>query len=323
MSPGAKVEKLKNIRHENLRMRRGPIVIGDILYNPGGACGPRIQHDYQLVIVHTGCLDLLLDGQTIHVGQGQGILLSPGHREHFIFSGERETHHSWFAIHPKAVPPALKREFHTFRGPIPFAGRMHTLLELSRRPLFGSLPEAPLEAGFYLGLGLALMCDFASAVRSGKKMDTAAEAVLAKMEQFIWKEFASHVSLHDIARAVGVSRQHLLKLCRMHNKHNSDGRSSTLRGLKLLLISSARQGFRSARSQRNAGLSASFTSHANSNRLTGRAPPPGDADYGTQQALEAEPLPEILAMSDSSFLLCNSFVLSNSCCALCFCPKVK
>ncbi len=218
MSPGAKLEKLKNIRHENLRMRRGPIVIGDILYNPGGACGPRIQHDYQLVIVHTGCLDLLLDGQTIHVGQGHGILLSPGHREHFIFSGESETHHSWFAIHPKAVPRALKREFHSFRGPIPFAGRMHTLLELSRRPLFGSLPEAPLEAGFYLGLGLALMCDFATAVRSGKKTDTAAEAALAKMEQFIWKEFASHLSLHDIARAVGVSRQHLLKLCRMHNK---------------------------------------------------------------------------------------------------------
>ena len=219
MSPGVKVEKLKNIRHENLRMRRGSIVIGDILYNPGGACGPRIQHDYQLVIVHTGCLDLLLDGQTIHVGQGQGILLSPGHREHFIFSGEHETHHSWFAIHPKAVPPALKKEFHAFRGPIPFAGRMHTLLELSRRPLFGSLPEAPLEAGFYLGLGLALMCDFASAVRSGKKTDTGAEAALAKMEQFIWKEFASNLSLHDIARAVGVSRQHLLKLCRMHNKH--------------------------------------------------------------------------------------------------------
>jgi AraC-like DNA-binding protein len=219
MSPVVKVEKLKNIRHENLRMRRGSIVIGDILYNPGGACGPRIQHDYQLVIVHTGCLDLLLDGQTIHIGHGHGILLSPGHREHFIFSGEHETHHSWFAIHPKAVPPALKKEFHAFRGPIPFAGRMHTLLELSRRPLFGSLPEAPLEAGFYLGLGLALMCDFASAVRSGKKTDTGAEAALAKMEQFIWKEFASHLSLHDIARAVGVSRQHLLKLCRMHNKH--------------------------------------------------------------------------------------------------------
>ena len=49
-------------------------------------------------------------------------------------------------------------------------------------------------------------------------MDTAAEGALAKMEQFIWKEFASHLSLYDIARAVGVSRQHLLKLCRMHNK---------------------------------------------------------------------------------------------------------
>src|ERR1700674_1844479 len=107
MSPTAKAEKLKNIRHENLRMRRGPTVIGDILYNPGGACGPRIQHDYQLVVVPTGYLDLLLDGQTTLAGPRRGILLSPGRREPFIFSGEHETPHSWFAIHPKAVPPVL------------------------------------------------------------------------------------------------------------------------------------------------------------------------------------------------------------------------
>lgn len=32
-------EKLKNLRHENLRLYRGLTVIGDILYAPGGACG--------------------------------------------------------------------------------------------------------------------------------------------------------------------------------------------------------------------------------------------------------------------------------------------
>jgi len=199
-------------------MRRGATVIGDILYAPGGACGPRIQHDYQLVVVHAGYVDLQLDGESIHVNQGHGILLSPGHREHFIFSPECETYHSWCAIHPRAVPSGLRREFRAFRGPIAFAGRMHTLLEMSRRPHFGSLPEEPLESGFYLGLGLVLICDFASAVRSGNGSDTAAEAVLAKMEQFIWKEFATHLSLHDIARAVGVSRQHLLKVCRTHDR---------------------------------------------------------------------------------------------------------
>jgi AraC-like DNA-binding protein len=218
MSRTARAEKLTNLHHENLRMRRGATVIGDILYAPGGACGPRIQHDYQLVVIHHGFLDLKLDEERIHVGQGQGILLSPGHREYFIFSDDQETHHSWCAIHPKAIPQELRRQFRTFRGPIPFAGRMHTLLEMSRRPQFVSLPEEPLQAGFYLGLGLALMCDFASAVRGGKASNTAAEAVLTRMEDFLWKEFASPLSLHDVAKAVGVSRQHLLKVCRIHGK---------------------------------------------------------------------------------------------------------
>jgi AraC-like DNA-binding protein len=218
MSPPNKAEKLKNIQQENLRLRRGATVIGDILYAPGGACGPRIQHDYQLVVVHTGCVDLQLDKETIHIAQGQGILLSPGHREHFVFSAEQETHHSWCAIDPRGVPAKLRKEFQTLRGPSSFAGRMHTLLEMSRRPQFGSTAEEPLEDGFYLGLGLALMCDFASSVKSGKKSPSAGEAVISKMEEFIWKRYADQLTLYDISRGVGVSRQHLLKVCRMQSR---------------------------------------------------------------------------------------------------------
>lgn len=218
MGSRSRPEKLKNIQQENLRLRRGAIVIGDILYAPGGACGPRLQHDYQLVVVHSGCVDLQLDKEIIHIGQGHGILLSPGHREHFVFSTEHETHHSWCAIDPRGVPQKLRREFQTLRGPSPFAGRMHTLLEMSRRPQFGSAAEEPLENGFYLGLGIALMCDFASSVKSGKQSTSAGEAVLAKMEEFIWQRFADQLTLYDISRGVGVSRQHLLKVCRMQSR---------------------------------------------------------------------------------------------------------
>ncbi|HEX3986356.1 MAG TPA: AraC family transcriptional regulator [Acidobacteriaceae bacterium] len=218
MAQSPKIEKLSNIRQENLRMRRGATVIGDILYAPGGACGPRFQHDYQLVVIHQGYLDLRLDRESIHVAAGYGILLSPGHREHFLFSSDRETHHSWCAIAPRAVPRHLRSKFQTYRGPIPFAGRMLSLLEMSRRAQLSAATEEPLQDGFYLGLGLALFCDFALAVRSGHASNTKAEAILARMEQFIWEQHARHLSLHDIARAVGVSRQHLLKICRLNGK---------------------------------------------------------------------------------------------------------
>lgn len=218
MPPKPRAEKLTNIRQENLRMRRGATVIGDILYAPGGACGPRYQHDYQLVVIHQGCLDLWLDGEAVHVPAGYGILLSPGHREHFVFSAEQETHHSWCAIAPRAVPQHLRRDLQRYRGPIPFAGRMLSLLEMSRRAQPTAAADEPLQDGFYLGLGLALFCDFALAARSGAVPNTNAEALLAKMEQYIWEEHTRHLSLHDIARATGVSRQHLLKLCRLHGK---------------------------------------------------------------------------------------------------------
>lgn len=89
------------------------------------------------------------------------------------------------AIHPRALTQEIKEQLRAVRGPILFAGRMHTLLEMSRRPQSASLPEQPLHAGFYLGLGLALMCDFASAVNDGRMSSSATEAVLAKMETFI------------------------------------------------------------------------------------------------------------------------------------------
>lgn len=199
-------------------MRRGATVIGDILYAPGGTCGPRFQHDYQIVVIHRGDLNLLLDHQQIHVPAGYGILLSPGHREHFLFSRDQETHHSWCAVAPKAISAALRGEMQGHHGPIPFAGRMLTLLELSRsaQPTGGA--DEPVQAGFYLGLSLALLCDFLLAARSGLMPNTRAETLLANMDRFIWEEHARPLSLQDIARAVGISRQHLLKLCRLHGK---------------------------------------------------------------------------------------------------------
>lgn len=199
-------------------MRRGATVIGDILYAPGGACGPRIQHDYQLVVIHRGDLSLLLDHEQIHVPAGYGILLTPRHREHFLFSRDQETHHSWCSVAPKAIPSVLRREMQSQRGPIPFAGRMLALLEMSRRAQPSGAAEEPVQAGFYLGLGLAILCDFVLAARSGQLPNSSAETTLAKMDHFIWEQHARPLSLQDIARAVGISRQHLLKLCRQHGR---------------------------------------------------------------------------------------------------------
>ena len=75
-----------------VRMRHGSVTVGDLLYAKGGSFGPRIQTDFQLVVIHSGCLSLELDDETIDVPENHGILLGPGHTEHFFFAqGARDT----------------------------------------------------------------------------------------------------------------------------------------------------------------------------------------------------------------------------------------
>lgn len=210
-------ERLKRLSRENLRMKRGAVVFGDVLYRPGGICGPRTQHDFQLVVIHQGCLNLKLDQEDIFVPEGQGILLSPQHREHFQFSPTQETHHSWCAIEPRAVPPSIRILFQQFRGPAPVVGRMNHILNIGRAMLFPSREEE-LENAFYLGLALAVMSDFAMAVRNGKIIVSPADSVLARMNLFISDHYRKPVTLDNIARSAGVSKQHLLKLCRANGK---------------------------------------------------------------------------------------------------------
>ncbi len=211
-------ERVLHLSQVNLRLRRGPVVIGDVVYAPGGSFGPRVQRDYQLVVVHRGSLNLSLDSESVEVPKNHGVLLSPGRREHFRFAPDRETHHSWLAIKPGSVPIAARRHFSKFGGPAPILGRTSTLLELCLANAFAWHEQASLQDELYLGLGLALLCEFSCFAREEKAPESSSEVFLARMSEFISREYRRPLSLGEIAGKTGVSRQHLLKLCRLHGK---------------------------------------------------------------------------------------------------------
>jgi AraC-like DNA-binding protein len=205
----------KNISQVKLRMRRGAVVFGEVVYKPGGVCGPRIQRDYQLVVLHKGELDLRLDGRRIRVEARHAILLSPGHREHFIFSRERETHHSWCSIDVDAVPQKL-RLLGQSGTPAPADSCTEALLALGKTMYFEGQDDPFLENSFHLSLGLALLTGFALGVHQTKTSTSVpGDQILGRAEEFIQNEFGQRLSLADIAAAAGVSRQHLLKLFRL------------------------------------------------------------------------------------------------------------
>ena len=67
----------------------------EVFYPPGGRLGPRVQHDLQLVIIHSGEVDIAVDDQLYRVGRGEATLLQPGCMEIFHFSKKSRTHHFW------------------------------------------------------------------------------------------------------------------------------------------------------------------------------------------------------------------------------------
>lgn len=203
-----------HLSHEYMRSRCGPVVVGDVLYKPGGSFGPRTGVDFQIVVIHRGSLRLELGRTVIHVPKDHGILICPGHREHFFFDREFETRHSWVAVTPTAMTPAMCREFEHAPLPVPFIGRMATQLEMLRSPTPQREEANLLQSGLTFGLALALFCEFASAASGRNKAPTASNAVLARLDAHLVTAYAKPLSLQDLANEAGISPQHLLKICR-------------------------------------------------------------------------------------------------------------
>ena len=113
-------------------MQRAEVVFGEVEYGPGGSCGPRIQRDYQLVIMHEGTLDIEIDGTSLPLGTGQAILLCPGRREQFRFTPTAKTRHSWCAVPPRKVPADLRRAMRAATRPLAWTSRLQRLFDLGK-----------------------------------------------------------------------------------------------------------------------------------------------------------------------------------------------
>lgn len=207
-------ENRKNISRMNFLETRESVVFGEVVYVPGGVCGPRKQSCYQLVVIHRGSLTLQVDGEDIAVAPGQAILLTPNHREYFQFSREHETHHSWCTISAGSVPAKMRRLFRSLRKPAPFDSHLSSLLKLGMKTLSGYPANESLEDGFSLGIGLALLSGFALAAQTGRMNQSPSDEALIRIEDFVAREYSKPLRLPDLAAVAGVSAQHLLKLFR-------------------------------------------------------------------------------------------------------------
>lgn len=99
-----------NIAWDDRSVRSPRVIFGQIRYLPGGYVGPRVQRDYELIVLHSGSCEVRIDGGASRsLAIGFAYLFRSGHREHFLYDTRNESHHSWCSVSPVFLPDALKR----------------------------------------------------------------------------------------------------------------------------------------------------------------------------------------------------------------------
>ena len=208
-SPGKIVKLTKRLRTSATPR----VFFGDVIYAPGGTCGPRVQQDYQIVSLIEGEVVVTVDEKPLVLAAGEMALFRPGAKEFFRFSTKRKTHHTWCALRPEFVPAELVAAIEAAPLKVRLTRRFEQVMELGL-----SLPRGATEraAGLIEALGLAALQEFVFAgLGTGGAMAAEPDALRRALE---WIGHAGHerTDLPKLAREAGVSPAQLVKLFKQH-----------------------------------------------------------------------------------------------------------
>lgn len=198
---------IKNLSKIN-RLNKSPYVtFGDVVYQPGGTCGPRVQPDFQLVILYSGGLQVRVDDKPQQLAEQSVMLMRPGYQEFFQFSRERITHHGWCAVHPMLVSATLSQSLVTAAVCLPLTTHLQSLLELGLALPPGDVPatQAVLDQ-----LGLVALHEFVRESELTHSADPLPDAV-RRARQMMDMRFAEPLTLGDLAKTASVTPQHLIR----------------------------------------------------------------------------------------------------------------
>ncbi len=196
-----------------MRAAKG-IVFGDVWYDPGGECGPRVQPDYQLVIVHLGEANVTVDRERTLIAPGSVALMLPGRQEHFRFSREHRTHHTWCSVHPSLVSASLRKRL----ANLPDAQPQSQPFELLMKAAFSIRTWRRQEGQDMLRLlGLTVLEEYLRMAKAGTD-ETARESPCERARRYLEEHCGEEDCLHAAAQKAGVTPQHLIRLFRQHHQ---------------------------------------------------------------------------------------------------------
>lgn len=203
----------KNIS-KRLRYAHTPrIVFGDVVYEAGSSFGPRVQPDYQLVVLEEGRVRVDVDGTEVVINSGEVGLLLPNGKEQFVFTGERKSRHTWCAVSPAMMGEDLPAECQQAHRVLPVSRRLAQLMEMGL-----SLPALAMthSRGLVEALGMAVLQEYLFAgKRTGAVLTDEPDAIRRAIE-WVGVDGNEPIDLDSLAKVAGVSAAQLVKLFKRH-----------------------------------------------------------------------------------------------------------
>ncbi len=201
---------IQNLSRTIRRAAANGVFFGEVQYRPGGVCGPRVQSDFQIVVMEQGEADVEIDGETLLIPPRHVALMLPGRREYFRFTPEADTHHTWCAVHPSLVSDELSRRLARLPACQMLSGRLRALIEMG---LNAPTAEVSAAAGVIEHLALAVLYQYACDAEAAHRERAQPEALRAA-QTFISEHLAEPLTLRAVAQAAYITPPHLIRLFR-------------------------------------------------------------------------------------------------------------
>lgn len=186
-------------------------VAGTIVYPPGGTYGPVYYQVFQLLLLHSGSMDVQVDDAHYKLVPGQMLLLVPGHHVFIAFDRAERSWHRWITITPGEMSDELQREWELPVHELPISEQMNQLVDLAVRQQRQQSPE---HQQVLRTFGLAAMELYAAERLNHGPLGT--NRALQSAKSFIGEAYGQPIALGDLAAGANVSPSHLVRLFRQY-----------------------------------------------------------------------------------------------------------
>ena len=185
---------------------------GIVTYLPQARLGPRLQHDCQLVAVHSGVVRVAVDAVEREIAAGHVGLLLPGATELFVFGqGQQTTCHSWIALPPAYLDPDQLLALEGAPRLLPLSVAMVACIEAGCEVVRLDDPQQPAILG---AIALAALLLYMAEVRHAGEHSGPERTVVARAQAIVRQRAADGLTVTELAGTVAVSPEHLVRLFR-------------------------------------------------------------------------------------------------------------